>query len=117
MLFTEAVLKNFAQFTRKHQCRSFFLNKSASLRPATSKINFLFLCRKIREHHTQLYVSKTGKQESCFSVEYLKEDSNSLIKNKLKITSPQLYEEGEPKTKRAFCILFNSPEQRKHADQ
>ena len=39
VFFTEDVLKNFAQFTGKHQCRSFFLNKSAGLRPATSKIN------------------------------------------------------------------------------
>ena len=31
----KAVLKNFAEFTGKHMCRSVFLNKVADLRPET----------------------------------------------------------------------------------
>ena len=34
-VFCKGVLRNFAKFTGKHLCQSFFFNKVADLRPAT----------------------------------------------------------------------------------
>ena len=48
----KGVLRNFAKFTRKHQCQSLFLKKVAGLRPAT-------LFKKRLRH-------------KCFSVNFLK---------------------------------------------
>ena len=35
VFYKKGVLKDFTNFTGKHQCQSFFLNKAAGLRPAT----------------------------------------------------------------------------------
>ena len=35
VFYKKGVLGNFAKFTGKHMCRSFFLNSAAGLRPAT----------------------------------------------------------------------------------